>query len=158
MKQNFKFSHRKFLSQKNYCFNCVLLSIHMSFCPFIRLSVLLSICVSFCPSICLCVCVLIFFTVLWLGNPKGEQKEAKGWPLVSINNCMSVSRLDFCLLLQHYPKREPNMFLVVSFLIVCCQLIFQFLSTVLLIKAPIENKQNTSKQVKFWVFPAEDYT
>ena len=25
----------------------------------------------------------------------------------------------------------------------------QFLSTVLLIKAPIENKQNTSKQVKF---------
>ena len=58
-------------------------------------------------------------------------------------------RLDFCLLLQHYPKREPNMFLVVSFLIVCCQLIFQFLSTVLLIKAPIENKQNTSKQVKF---------
>ena len=41
------------------------------------------------------------------------------------------------------------MFLVVSFLIVCCQLIFQFLSTVLLVKAPIENKQNTSKQVKF---------
>ena len=64
-------------------------------------------------------------------------------------NSAIINRLDFCLLLQHYPKREPNMFLVVSFLIVCCQLIFQFLSAVLLIKAPNENKQNTSKQVKF---------
>ena len=62
---------------------------------------------------------------------------------------VTSARLNFCLLLQHYPKREPNMFLVVSFLIVCCQLIFQFLSAVLLIKAPNENKQNTSKQVKF---------
>ena len=31
----------------------------------------------------------------------------------------------------------------------CCQLILQFLNAVLLVKAPIENKQNTSKQVKF---------
>ena len=51
--------------------------------------------------------------------------------------------------LQHYPEREALVWVVFSENSVPKQ----FLSAVLLLKAPIENKQNTSKQVKFLSIP-----
>ena len=56
-----------------------------------------------------------------------------------------IFRLKIWPHLQHYPEREALVWVVFSENSVPKQ----FLSTVLLIKAPIENKQNTSKQVKF---------
>ena len=58
-------------------------------------------------------------------------------------------RLKFWPHLQHYPKRETLVWVVFSENSVPKQ----FLSAVLLLKAPIENKQNTSKQVKFLSIP-----
>ena len=55
------------------------------------------------------------------------------------------TRLKFWPHIQHYPKREALVWVVFSENSVPKQ----FLSTVLLAKAPIENKQNSSKQVKF---------
>ena len=57
-------------------------------------------------------------------------------------------RLKYWPHLQHYPKREALVWEVFSE-IVSQNKKKQFLSAVLLVKAPIKNKQNTSKQVKF---------
>ena len=60
----------------------------------------------------------------------------------------NAPRLKYWPHLQHYPKREALVWEVFSE-IVSQNKKKQFLSAVLLVKAPIKNKQNTSKQVKF---------
>ena len=78
--------------------------------------------------------------------------------IISLENCFSIiafsiqhivyHRLKYWPHLQHYPKREALVWEVFSE-IVSQNKKKQFLSAVLLVKAPIKNKQNTSKQVKF---------
>ena len=57
-------------------------------------------------------------------------------------------RLKYWPLHQHNPEREALVWVIFQ-KIVSQNNKKQFLSAVLLVKAPIENKQNTSKQVKF---------